>query len=327
MRRTSTGLPERNPTYDDIGVDKKRRQSIIPLSHQPKQINAKKISDFESNNGDNEDEDEFDSFILNNFITFSGSEDVIDWLDKTDKKFNFHKISRNLRYIAIPLLVEGDAKRRYIRNRNNIKSFDDFYEFLLTNYDVIEHNTRRYQSNPSSYSANQNNFTHNLLTSKTISFEDQQKTSTNSFDLTDNLPPRPILRSTAIVDIGATRLSGDDFRNRSSMVPPSNISHNTSNLDQTTYVIHKAIIDNLIKNPKTFQGGKEDVKQWLEDIKPTLRYCSNSRQSQIGSNSLFFTRRSSSVVQKYQSYINIVADIYKRIEGSIPLPLPRGISF
>ncbi|CAF3108166.1 unnamed protein product, partial [Rotaria sp. Silwood2] len=103
----------------------------------------------ESNNGDNEDEDEFDSFILNNFNPFSGSEDVIDWLDNIDKKFNLHKISRNLRYIAIPLLVEGDAKRKHIRNRNNIKSFDDFYEFLLINYDVIEHNTRRFQTNPS----------------------------------------------------------------------------------------------------------------------------------------------------------------------------------
>ena len=75
-----------------------------------------------------------------------------------------------------------------------------------------------------------------------------------------------ILRFTAIVDIGATKLSGDESESRSTIAPLSNISHNTSNLDQTTYVIHKAIIDNLIKNPKTFQGGKEDVKQWLEDI-------------------------------------------------------------
>jgi hypothetical protein len=263
-------LTESNSPSDNIDIDKKRRQSIIPPSHQPKQVDAKKASDFESNNGDNEDEDEFDSFILNKFHPFSGSENVIDWLDNTDKLFNSNKISRNLRYIAIPLLVEGDAKRKYIRNKNTIKSYDDFYEFLLINYDVIEYNTRRFQPNPSSYSSNQNNFTHNLLTHKNISFEDEQKTATNNFDLTDNLPPRPILRSTAIVDMGATRLSGDLSENRSNIAHPSNMSHNisnhTSNLDQTTYVIHKAIIDNLIKNPKTFQGGKEDVKQWLEDI-------------------------------------------------------------
>ncbi|CAF1362496.1 unnamed protein product [Rotaria sordida] len=223
-------------------------------------------SDFESNNRDNEDEDKFDSFILNNFNPFSGSENVIDLLDNTDKKFNLYKISRNLRYMAIPLLVESDAKRKYFRNRNNIKSFDDFYELLVINHDVIEHNTRRFQPNPSSYSLNQNNFTHNSLTHKNISFDDQQKSTTNNFDLTDNLPPCPILRSTAMVDIGATRLSGDKPENRSTIASPSNVSHNTSNLDQTTYVIHKAIIDNLIRNPKKFQEGKEDVKQWLEDI-------------------------------------------------------------
>ncbi|CAF2151965.1 unnamed protein product [Rotaria magnacalcarata] len=86
----------------------------------------------------------------------------------------------------------------------------------------------------------------------------QQQITTDNFDLTYNLPPRPILRLTAIIDIGAIKLSGDESENRATITPPSNISHNTSNLDEITYVIHKAIIDNLIKNPKTFQGGKED---------------------------------------------------------------------
>ncbi|CAF3676193.1 unnamed protein product [Rotaria sordida] len=200
-------LTESNPNFDNLMIDKKRRQSIVPLSHEPKSVVATKVSDLESNNGDNEGEDEFDSFILKNFSPFSGSENEIDWLDNTDKKFNLHKISRNLRYVAIPLLVEGDAKRKYFRNRNNIKSYDGFYEFLLINYDVTEPDTRRFQHNPSSYSSNQNNFTHNPLTHKNISFEDQQKSTTNNFDSTDNLPPRPILRSAAIVDIGVTRLS------------------------------------------------------------------------------------------------------------------------
>ena len=154
---SSTNWTESNSPSDNIVTDKKRRQSIISLSYQPTQVDLKKISEFEPNSGDNEVEDGFDSFILNNFNSFSGSEDVNDWLDNTDKMFNLHKISRSLRYIAIPLLVEGDAKRKYIRNRNNIKSFDDFYEFLLTNYDVIEHNTYRSLSNPSSYSSHSNN--------------------------------------------------------------------------------------------------------------------------------------------------------------------------
>ncbi|CAF1465720.1 unnamed protein product, partial [Rotaria sordida] len=180
-------LTEGDPNFDNLMIDKKRRQSIVPLSHQPKSVVATKASDLESDNGDNEGEEGFDSFIFNNFSAFSGSENVIDWLDNTDKKFNLHKISRKLRYLAIPLLIEGDAKRRYIRNRNSIKSYDDFYEFFLINYDVIEPNTRHFQHNPS-YSSNQNNFTHNPLTHKNISFDDQQKNTTNNFDLTANLP-------------------------------------------------------------------------------------------------------------------------------------------
>ena len=254
-------LDEPNLNSDPIVADKKRRQSIIPRSHQPKPVDPTKVSDFESMNGDNVDEDDFDSFILTNFNPFSGSEDVTDWLNNTDKKFNLHKISRNLRFIAIPLLVEGEAKTKYIQNRNNIKSFDNFYEFLFINYEVIEHTTRLSQRQLPSSSSNHFNFTPHLLTHKNISFEGQRNTTTNHFDSTDHLPPRPILRSTAIVDVGVNRRLGDVSENPSTFAPPSNISHSTSTLDQTTYVIHKAIIDNLIKNPKTFQGEKEDVKQ------------------------------------------------------------------
>ena len=61
-------------------------------------------------------------------------------------------------------------------------------------------------------------------------------------------------------------MPGDDSRNRSTPFPSSNTLMTATNLDQTTYVLRKAIVDNLIKNPKTFQGGSEDIKQWLEDI-------------------------------------------------------------
>ncbi|CAF3007586.1 unnamed protein product [Rotaria sp. Silwood2] len=239
---------EGNPTSDNIGIDKKRRHSIIPLSHQPRQDEAKKVSGYDLNNTD-----ELDSFIFNNFKPFSGSEEVTDWLVNTDKKFNLHKISRDLRHLAIPLLIEGDAKIRYLRNRNNIKSFDDFLEFLLTTYDVPGHNTRHFQSNPSSYSSNQNNFAHNSIIHKTISFEDQQKTTTNNFDLTDNLPPCPILRSTTIVDMSATRLTGEVTENRSSIPPPSNISYHTSNLDQTSSTPTVAS-NSLLQPPVLLEG-------------------------------------------------------------------------
>ena len=259
-------LTDDNLTMNDISKDPKRRQSIIPSPNQPQRVNNTALSDNELNSDGHEDDAIFDSFILSNFNPFSGAENVIDWLDNTDQKFNLHKISRNLRYMAIPLLVKGEAKRKYIRMRSNIRSFDDFYEFLLIHYDSNERVMQNIPVRPSSHPSDAHNFTQASVLPKNVTFDDQQKLRAHDLDLSDDLPPRPILRSTALADFGATKLFGDDSGHRSAIAPSSNISQITSNLDQTTYVIHKAIIDNLIKNPKIFQGGKEDVKQWLEDI-------------------------------------------------------------
>nr|ABL86689.1 putative gag protein [Philodina roseola] len=255
-----------NQNTDDPQKDSKRRQSIIPPSHQPPRATTALLSEGEPNQDDQNDELNFDSFILSHFTPFSGTENVIEWLDNTDKKFNDHKIPRNLRYIAIPLLVEGEAKRKYIRTRNKIRSFDDFYEFLLIHYDTSAPIIRNIPYNSSSHLSHHNNGVHDSILHKNVTFDDQLKQRVSNLDLSDNLPPRPILRSTALADFGATKIFGDDSAQQSATTSPSSFSHVTSSLNQTTYVIHKAIIDNLIKNPKIFQGGKEDVKQWLEDI-------------------------------------------------------------
>ena len=289
---------EDNRALDNPRTDKDRRKSIISSSHQPKQVDSQKSSDIESNKNDNENEDNFDTFILNNFVPFTGQENVIEWLDVVDKKFNMYKISRSLRYMAIPLLIEGEVKRKYIRNRTNIKSFDGFYEFLLINYDVTYKNAPRVETNSASHLSNQNNLIQNSLTHKSISFNDQQKTTTNNFDLTDNLPPCPILRLTAVVDMEATGLFVDEFGNRSTIAPTQNTFLTTSNFDQTTYVLRKAIVDNLIKNPKMFQGGKGDVKQWLEDIEQNCVILLKFSIVITGFNSIFLTRRGSALVQK-----------------------------
>ncbi len=82
-----------------------------------------------------EDEQRFDSFIMEHFIPFSGKQNGIHWLDETEKKFTQLQISRKLRFEAVSLLVEGNANCIYIKNRKEIQSFDDFYEFLLTHFD------------------------------------------------------------------------------------------------------------------------------------------------------------------------------------------------
>ena len=105
-----------------------------------------------------------------------------------------------------------------------------------------------------------------FLHKKNLVFDDPRKITRKSFDLTDGSPQPPTLRSTALIDLGATNVSGDAPLNRSNALACHNSLFNSSQLDQTAYALRRAIVDSLIKNPKTFRGGKEDVKQWLEDI-------------------------------------------------------------
>ena len=202
-------LDEPNLNSDPIVTDKHRRKCIIPPSHQPKKFTNNKSSDAA-----------FDTFILSNFALFSGQESVTEWLDATEKKFKHFKIVRNLRLAAIPLLVEGDAKDNYIRNRNKIKSFDDFYELLLVNYETTNPTTYPVEPHFLPSSLHQNTLTQTPSTHKNIPIENQHKTTTHSFDLADHLPPHPILLSTAIVDMGATGPTGDEPEIISTITPP-----------------------------------------------------------------------------------------------------------
>ncbi|KAF9754379.1 hypothetical protein NGRA_3337, partial [Nosema granulosis] len=81
-------------------------------------------------------DDNFDAFILDNFIPFSGKQNVIQWLNETEDNFNRLRIGRQLRFKTISLLVKDEAKRKYLTNRKEIQSFDDFYTFLLSQFDT-----------------------------------------------------------------------------------------------------------------------------------------------------------------------------------------------
>ncbi|CAF4303477.1 unnamed protein product, partial [Rotaria sordida] len=62
-------------------------------------------------NKDEEDEDNlFHTFICSNFVHFSGTQAIDQWLDETEALFNRFRISCRLRFKAIPLLVQGEAK-------------------------------------------------------------------------------------------------------------------------------------------------------------------------------------------------------------------------
>ena len=78
--------------------------------------------------------DNFDIFISKNFVRFSGKENVFEWLDETESKFHEFRMVRSLRFRAIPMLIEGDIELKYSRIREYIRTFDDFYIFLLSLY-------------------------------------------------------------------------------------------------------------------------------------------------------------------------------------------------
>ncbi|CAF1379853.1 unnamed protein product [Rotaria magnacalcarata] len=46
-------------------------------------------------------EEDFDLFVMQNFIAFSGRQSVIEWIDETEHKFKQLRIGRSLRFAAI----------------------------------------------------------------------------------------------------------------------------------------------------------------------------------------------------------------------------------
>ncbi|CAF1375265.1 unnamed protein product, partial [Didymodactylos carnosus] len=85
-------------------------------------------------NAQTKGDEDFDTFILNNFKPFDGNQNVITWLNETEQKFNHFKLNRFSRLSSVPLLVINDAKRWYIRCRREIHTFDDFYESIFQEY-------------------------------------------------------------------------------------------------------------------------------------------------------------------------------------------------
>ena len=221
--------------------------------------------DFEIQSQSDEDKNDnnFDTFIVDNFVSFSGKQNVILWLDQTESKFKELRMARHLRFKAIPLLIEGVAKRKYLAHRKEIKSFDDFYEFLLLQFDM---------SNFDADHSNCNHHTANQLSNLTTTFKPRPTDNSTSavIHLSDNtkLTRRtPAFCSTAIVDVGATNTLGETHATTS-----VNSSNNLSafDCDRTLIDLRKAIVADLIRNPKIFKGGKDDVKKWIEDIEHLL---------------------------------------------------------
>ena len=221
--------------------------------------------DFEIQSQSDEDKNDhnFDTFIVNNFVPFSGKQNVILWLDQTESKFKELRMARHLRFKAISLLIEGVAKRKYLAHRKEIKSFDDFYEFLLSQFDM---------SNLDTDHSNCNHRTANQLSNPSTPFKPRPIDNSTStvIHLTDNTMltrQTPAFCSTAIVDVGATNPLGETHAT-TSVNSSNNLS--ASDCDRTLIDLRKAIVADLIRNPKIFNGVKDDVKKWIEDVEHLL---------------------------------------------------------
>ena len=208
--------------------------------------------------GEKNDED-FDEFILRNFIPFTGKQNVIQWLDETETKFNRFHIVRNLRYTAIPLLVESEARYKYIKHRKDIRSFDDLYDFLLLHYDIENHTSISLKSCQATDSKSSE-----VCTSCHTKFSNESHSSIVKENNTSNVMRQsPVFSSNTTANIEVTNGVGENSAVNSAVV--SNSSINSEN-DQTLSDLRKAIVGDFIKNPKTFKGNKDDVNKWIEDI-------------------------------------------------------------
>ncbi|CAF2102827.1 unnamed protein product [Rotaria magnacalcarata] len=240
-------------TIDDSKNDESYKRintsaRLIKHSEEAPEVSAQSQPERDTN------DDNFDAFILQNFVPFSGKQNVVQWLDETENKFNQLRIGRNFRFEAISLLVEGYARRKYIKNRKEIRSFDDFYEFLLSEFEPSD--SALYESK--SHQTITNKSCDSTATYQTnFANESNQIVSNNS----------NTIKSTAMVNLGTTNNIGERPVINSTIVSDS---FSTSISDQTQNDLRKAIVGNLIKNPKTFKGGKDDVKKWIEEIEHLL---------------------------------------------------------
>ncbi|CAF3091453.1 unnamed protein product [Rotaria socialis] len=252
----SNGKRSTDENYKKIN---NKSNEIIKKYEEEKEIEE------ESQLNEDDNENNLDVFILQNFVRFSGKQNVIQWLDETENKFNSFHIGRNFRFEAISLLIEGEAKRRYIKYRKDIRTFDDFYEFLLSQFESTDSSSA--VSKLQQTNVDKSNDLSISNQSKLINDSSHFMTNSNNNNMTNLTSSSHEINSTAMTNYGFVNSIGERSIVKSALVPDD---ASNSICDQTMKDLRKAIVGNLIKNPKTFKGGKDDVKKWTEEIEHLL---------------------------------------------------------
>ena len=208
-------------------------------------------------------DDSFDTFVLQNFVPFSGRQNVNQWLDETENRFNQFHIGRNLRYVAISLLVKGEAKRKYLKFRKEIRFFDAFYEYLLSKFETLDNAS--FQSKSCQTMVDNSS---ELLTSYEVKLENESEQFVSNNNKTLNSTCHSSITNPTAMDIlGVANTIGEKPIVKSA----ANLDTTSNSIcDQTLNDPCKAIVGNSIKNSKIFKGGKDDVNKWIEEIEYLL---------------------------------------------------------
>ncbi|CAF4867021.1 unnamed protein product [Rotaria socialis] len=199
----------------------------------------------EDNDKHNSNDESLDSFILKKFVRFSGDQNVIQWLDDVENKLKSFYIDRQIRFETIPLLIEGAAPQQYIRNRKNIPSFDDFYEFLLLQFECLD-NVERANNNQLGKNTSVNDRT--TVNQKTV-LNNSNESIVNESNKNSRINQTLEISSETTVNLGTTNTIAD--------VPVNK-----------TIVISNELFTSLIDetNPKIFKGRKDNAQQWIQEL-------------------------------------------------------------
>lgn len=104
-------------------------------------------------------------------------------------------------------------------------------------------------------------------TSKSLLKKEANQSTNCNCNASDLTHPSSSITSNATAHVEATNTIGE-----SSVLKSIGISNSfiNSDSDQTLSDLRKAIVGDLIKNPKTFKGNQDDVHKWIEDIEHLL---------------------------------------------------------
>lgn len=151
----------------------------------------------------------------------------------------------------------------YIRNRRSITSFDDFYEFLLRNFDASSSVSNFWKP----IEVDQKNEFQKSIACSNKSTTDQKSNVTSLIDSNRIAQLCTCCSNNTFIN-DATKVCGDVLVTK----PSESVSTNdTWSLDSVIPDSRQAIVTDFIKHPKISRDNKDDVIKWLGKIEHIMQ--------------------------------------------------------